>query len=112
MPRLGELRQNDVQLAETDQRLAADDRDVNRVFFVDDRQDAIDQFLSLEIGDLAQRDVTAEVLVAVGVTAGAAKRAFPRDLDRQGGPIASEDLSPRGDDAFHPAILHDRPTLS
>ena len=101
MPRAASKRQNLLQLAEPDERLAADDRDVNRLLLVDDRENAIDEFLSFVVGDLSERDVAAEVLVAVGVAARAAERAFARDFDREGGIVAAEDASPRGDDAFH-----------
>jgi hypothetical protein len=43
----GQLRQDVVQLAEPDERLAADDRDVNRLLLVDHGEDAIDEFLPL-----------------------------------------------------------------
>ena len=94
MPRSASLGQDLVQLPEADQRLAADDRDVDRLLLVDDREDAVDQFLAFVVGDLAKRDVAAEVLVTVGVAARAAQRAFARDLDRQGGIVAARGFFP------------------
>ena len=72
------------------------------------RQDAIDQLLALVVGDLAQRDVAAEVIVAVGVAAGQ-RSGHSRviSIDREGS-IAAQDLPPRGDDAFHPGSYIER----
>src|SRR5450759_3269703 len=102
---LGELRQDGVLLTEAHQLLAADDRNLDGVLLVDDGEEAVDQFLSFVVGDLAERDVAAEVCVTVGVAAGTPERAFARDLDRQGGAVPAQDLPPRGDNPFHSAIL-------
>ncbi len=69
MPASREPRQDLVELAITHERFAADDRDVKRSMRVDEREEPIDKFLALEVADLPQRDVAAEVIVAVGVTA-------------------------------------------
>src|SRR5262249_54953940 len=78
---LGELRQEHVELAEAHERLAADNREVNRILFVDDREHTIDQLLPLEVSDLTERDVAAEMTVAVRIAARAPQRALARDLD-------------------------------
>ena len=82
------------QLAIAHQRLAADDRDVQRPMFVDERHHAVDQLLAFEVADLAQREVAAEMIVAVGVAAGTAQRTLARDFDRKGGRVAREDATP------------------
>jgi hypothetical protein len=46
------LRQDFVQLAEAHQRLAADDRQVERLVVIDERHHAIDERLSLLVGQL------------------------------------------------------------
>ena len=97
---LGQQRQQRVQLAVAHQRFAADDRDVQRTMAIDEREDAVNQLLTLEVADLAQRDLAAEMIVAVGVAAGAVQRALARDLDGERGRVASEDPAPRGEDAF------------
>ena len=66
---LRQQRQHRVQLLVADERLAADDRDVQRPALVDEREDAVDQLLSLEVAHLAQRQLAAEMIVAVGVAA-------------------------------------------
>ena len=73
-----------VQLAKADQRLAADDRDVQRadVRRRARRTPSISSW-PLKSRTCAQRDVAAEMIVAVGVAAGAAQRALARDLDRE-----------------------------
>ena len=83
MPRSGQRRQDLVQLAKADQRLAADDRDVQRLVLVDQSHEPIDELLALVVADLPQRDAAAQMLVAVGVTARAAQRTLAGDFDRQ-----------------------------
>lgn len=97
----GEPREDLIQLTETDERLSADDRHVQRIVFVDELEKPFDEFLSLVIADLAQRHLSAEVLITVGVTAGAAQRALSRDFNRQGGAVAAQNSSPRRDNPFH-----------
>ena len=80
-----QTRQDLLQLAIAHQRLAADDRHVQRLVLVDERQEPIDELLTLVVADLSERDVAAEMLVAVGVASRAAQRALAGDFDRQGG---------------------------
>jgi hypothetical protein len=68
---------------------------------LDQRKKSIDEFLTFEIADLAKRHVTAEVIVAIRVTAGTSEGTFAGDLDRQGRTITAKDSSPCGDNAFH-----------
>src|SRR5687767_14504153 len=89
-----ELRQNLIQLTIAHQRLAADDRDVQRPMMIDERHESRHQFVAFVIGETAQRDVAAEVLVAIGVAARTAQRTFLGDLDRQVRTIAREDPAP------------------
>ena len=91
---LGELRQDLVQFAIADERLAADQGDVHRPLRVHEREHAVDELLALEIGDLAQRDVTAEVIVAVRVASRAAQRTFTRDFDRERRTVAGQNAAP------------------
>ena len=92
----GEDRQERVQLAVADERLAADDREMQRTVAIDELDDAVDELLALEVADLAQRHLAAEVIVAVGVAAGAVQRAFARDFDRQRRRVAGKNSTPRG----------------
>ena len=78
-----EEREERVQLAVADERLAADDRDVQRAVLVDELEHAVDERLALEVAHLAQRQVAAEMIVAVRVAARAVQRTLARDLDRQ-----------------------------
>ena len=57
------------------------------------------------VADLAERDIAAQMFVAVGVAAGAAERALARDLDRQRGTVSAEDPPPRRDNSFHPSTI-------
>ena len=55
---------------------------------------AVDEFLALEIADLAQRELAAEMIVAVRVAAGTAQRTLARDFDGQRRRVAREDPTP------------------
>ena len=78
---LREQRQNRRQLAIPHERFAADDGDMEWAMRVDERHDAVDQFLTFEIADFAKREIAAEMIVAVRVATGTVKRAFPGDFD-------------------------------
>jgi hypothetical protein len=88
-PARGELRQQLVQLTEANQRLAADDGDVDRPVAIDQRVHSVDQRLALEVADLAQSGHATQVIVSVCVAAGAAQWALTCDLDGERGRIAS-----------------------
>ena len=94
-------RQQRVQFAVAHERFAADDRHVERPLPVDDPEHAVDQLLPLEVADLAQRDVAAEVVVAVGVASGALQRALAGDFERQRRCVSGQDPSPRAQDPIH-----------
>ena len=51
-PAFRQQRQQRVQLAVADERLAADDRQMKRPVAIDEREDAVDQLLALEVADL------------------------------------------------------------
>ena len=97
MPRSASRGRIVVQLAEPHERLAADDRDVQRTMFVDELKEAVDELLPLEVADLAKRDVAAEVFVTVGVTAGAASGHSRVISIESAGRYAGKDSSPRGE---------------
>ena len=94
---------SDLELAESHERLAADDRQMQRPPLLDEIEHAVDEFLSLVVGELAQHDVAAEMRVAVRVTARTPERTLARDLDRQIRAIPLQDPAPGLDDgtAFH-----------
>src|SRR4029453_15290540 len=71
---LVELRQDGRQLAIANERLAADDEDVQRFAIVDELDESTYQLLALVVGESAQRCGAAEAVVAVGVTPGATHR--------------------------------------
>ena len=74
-------RQQRPELSVADQRLSTDDRQVQGPMLVDQTEHPVDQFLALEIAQLAEVDLAAEMLVAVRIAAGAAQRTLARDLD-------------------------------
>src|SRR5580700_8713398 len=74
---------------------------MKRTVLADQIENAVDQFLSLEVADLAKRLRSAEMVVAIGVAARTLERAFASDLYRHGGCVARQDPPPRGHDPFH-----------
>ena len=100
---LGHARKNFVELAKANERLAADDRDVQRLVFVEERKHRVDQLLAFEVLQLAQLDLSAQMVVAVCIAAGARQRTLPRNFNREVRLIARENPAPRPDDAFHAA---------
>ena len=79
-PAVGQPRQDLPELSKTHERLAADDRHVERMVLLDQRLKALDELVSLVVGDLPQRDAPAEVLVSVRVAPRAAQWTLARDL--------------------------------
>jgi hypothetical protein len=73
-------RENFVELAETNQWFASDDRNMEGPVRFDEREEARHELGALEIADLPQRDVTTEMFISVGVTAGAFKGTFAGNL--------------------------------
>ena len=87
-------RENAAQFLVADERLAADQRNVNRLVLADEIDDAVDESVAAQVIQLAKSGFAAEVRVAVSVAAGACERAFARDFDREHGDFASENVSP------------------
>src|SRR5205823_12107660 len=98
---LRKLRQDHVELAVADERLAADDRDVERPLTVDQREELVNELLPLEVAHLTQRHAAAEMIVAVGVAARTPQRALACDLNGKSRCVPAEDASPRDKDSFH-----------
>ena len=100
-PALGEQGEDNAQLLIADQRLAANDGDVQGALAIDDFHESIDELLAFEVPEPAQGDAAAEMIVAVRVAAGTPQRALSRDLDRKYRLMSAEDASPRGKNPFH-----------
>ena len=62
---------------------------------------AVNQLLTLEVAHLTQRDLAAEMIVAVGIAAWAMQRALTRDLDGKSRRVTCQDSAPRREHAFH-----------
>src|SRR5690606_14507901 len=86
--------QQHVELPEAHQRLTADERQVDGAVLAHGIEDAVDERLALEIGELAQRDLTSEVVVAVRVAARTTQRTLARDFYGQVRAVALENSSP------------------
>src|SRR5262249_42523055 len=98
-------RQERVELAIADERLAPDQRDVQRAMAIDEGENAVDELLPLVVAHFAQRELAAEMRVAVRIAAGTLQRTLARDLDRERRPVAGEDPAPRGEQTPH-QIFH------
>ena len=70
---------------------------------IDQLDDAVDERLTLEVPYLPQRDVAAEMVVAVSVAAWAAQRALARNLDGKRRSVPGENPSPGRNDPFQNA---------
>ena len=81
---------------------------MQRPVLVDERDDAVDELLAFVVADLAQRDVAAEVVVAVRIAARTVERTLACDFNRQSGHVARENATPRGEDPFHAFQLYQR----
>ena len=89
-----ENRENAAEFLVTDERLAADKRNVNRLVLADEIDDAIDESVAAKIVELPKSGFAAEVRVAIGVTAGTGERALASDFDGEHGDFAGENISP------------------
>jgi hypothetical protein len=76
---------------------------VERLVFINKSKHAIDEFVSLEIGEFAQLSGASEMRGVEGVTAGTAQGALLGDFDRKRGRATTEDTCPRVKDfgCFH-----------
>src|SRR6187401_2714722 len=68
---------------------------------IDEPEDPVDELLSLVVAHFTKRDVTAEMIVAVGVATWAAERAFAGDFDREGRGMTRKDSAPGRYDTVH-----------
>ena len=100
-PAFRQQRQQRVQLAVADERLAADNRQMKRPVPIDEREDAVDELLALEVADLPQRQLPAEVVLAVGIAARTLQRTLARDLDGKRRRVSRQHATPRGKNPVH-----------
>src|SRR6185503_17164171 len=75
------LRQDAVEFPIANERLAADDRDVQRPAHVDEAHEPIYELVATIVREAAERDVAAEMRLAVRITTWAPQGALARDLD-------------------------------
>jgi hypothetical protein len=78
---------------------------VKRALSIDEGQDAVDQLLTFEIADFAERELAAEMIVAVRVAAGTAQRTLACDFDGKCRYIANENSTPGWNNPFHPTNI-------
>lgn len=77
-----------------DERLTADERNVNWFVLADEIDDAVDESVAAEIVELSKGRFAAEMRVAIGVTAGTGERALASDFDGEHRDFAGENISP------------------
>ena len=82
---------------------------MQRAMTVDQAENAVDELLPLVVADLAEGDLTAQVIVAVGVAPRAMQRTLARDFDGERRTVATENPAPRGEQGpeqiFHRSIV-------
>ncbi len=93
------------ELAVADQRLAANDGDVNRPEAANDDGGA-HQIRAAIIGEPAEGDQRTEVFGLVRIASGAMQRTFPGDLEGEKGRVSAEDAAPN---AQNLPVLHASP---
>ena len=76
-----DLRNQLIEFPVANQRVTADDRNVDWLVLIDHRQCFRDQFISTEIREFAQLRFAAKVCRVKGIAAGASQRTFFCDLD-------------------------------
>jgi len=110
----GHLRQQDIELTEPHERLAADDREVDRTVHLHGPQHAVDEGLTFEVREIAEHHAAAEVCVVVRVASWTTERTLAGDFNREVRAIPAQDLAPRTDDVsrFHKRRLTVTPYLS
>jgi len=86
--------ENAAEFLVTDERLAADKRNVNRLVLADKIDDAVDESVAAKIVEFSEGGFAAEVRIAIGITAGTGERAFASDFNREHGDLAGENISP------------------
>jgi hypothetical protein len=83
-----------IEFAVADERIAADDGDVEGFVVVDESQGFRYQFVTSEVGELAELRFAAEVCGIEGIAAGATQGAFFGDFDGEIGGVAGQDSVP------------------
>jgi hypothetical protein len=90
---LDQLRQQDLEFAVPDERVASDNRQMERAMLIHHVEHAGDQFLSFEIGQAAQVRGP-EMGVFVGVAPGTTQRAFFRNFNGKRWDSTSQGAAP------------------
>lgn len=89
-----EYRKNAAEFFVADERLAADERNVNRFVLADEIDDAVDESVAAEIVELSKSGFAAEMRIAIGITAGTSERTFASDFNGEHGDFTGENISP------------------
>ena len=85
---------NAAEFLMSDERLATDQRNVNRLMFADEIYHAVNESVAMEIIELAKRSLAAEVRIAIGITARTGEGAFASDFDGKHGDFTGENIPP------------------
>ena len=90
-----QLRKKRFQFSISNQRIAADEREVERSIFIDETQNPFYQLIALVVSQFPQCETAvAKMCVIEGIAARAAERALPCDFDGQRRTSACNDSSP------------------
>jgi hypothetical protein len=88
------LRNDLLEFAISNKRVASDQRQVQGAVAVDELENAAYERAASIIAQVSQRSAAAEMRRVISITAGTAERAFPRDLDRKRGFLSLQYLFP------------------
>jgi len=89
-----ELGQKEIEFTVTDERIAADDGDVQRLVFVYQGKNTCDEIISTEVGEIAELCLAAEMRAIERVAAGTSQGTFLCDLDGERRRATGQDSSP------------------
>jgi hypothetical protein len=94
---LDQLRNDALHLAIPHQRIAPDERQMQRLRAIDDLQNAVDQIVALEIAKLTKCGCSAEMIILVRVTSWTSEGALSSYFDRKGRSAARKNGPPRAE---------------
>jgi hypothetical protein len=93
-PSIDQQRDHQLEFTIPDERIASDNRQVQRLKSVDDFQDTVYEFLPPAITETSQSHPSSQVRVIIGIASGTMQRAFASNLNGERGPLSFKNLAP------------------
>jgi len=96
-----EFRQNAAEFGMSHERLAADQRYMQRLMFLDQLEDTRDERVAAQIRQFTERVLSPQVRIAVGITTRTAEWTFACDFNRQQRCVSIQDAAPSSHQLTH-----------